>query len=90
MWDKLLRLFNNQQELSEQELLDQQLSEESINQEEVIDPNAISDHDSHGYHSHLPGKSNLIGFDYLKKKDTELKPIKKFINLAHLLRGTYK
>jgi hypothetical protein len=90
MWDKLLKLFNNQRELSEQELLENELSEEQTHQEESIDPNNGSDHDSHGYHNHLPGKSNLIGFDYLKKKDTELKPIKKFINLAHLLRGTYK
>lgn len=76
MWDKLLALFKNTQQVEEVQSVAPIVSEQS-------NPVQVS--------SEPVGKSTHIGYNYLKGLNSEdsTRDIRRFINLNKLLRGSY-
>ena len=85
MLARLLGLLKNNSELEQETVLPSSNDLEAIQQTQELNP----DPSNIGSYN---GPSNLIGFNYLKKKgedDENLNPPRKFINLANLLRGKF-
>lgn len=85
MWAKLLGLLKTNSEPEQEIVLPSSNNLESIQQTQELNPDPVNI-------GSYNGPSNLIGFNYLKKKgedDENLNPPRKFINLSSLLRGKF-